>query len=110
MTFFEIEEPVNHAQGMLIALIILGVNFLVNSLIFGWRINETWALTYILISALGIFLIHKDYELIGALAIFVFAILNDYAVDFGLNGFDAGAEIMKFFSGFLVVRGIMRLF
>ncbi len=109
MTFFEIDEPVNHVQGMLIALVILGVDFLVNSLISGWRINETWALIYILVSFFGIFLIHKDFELIGACAILFMAIINDYVVDFGIDGFDAGAELMKFFSGFLVAKGILNL-
>jgi hypothetical protein len=109
MTFFEIDEPVNHVQGMLIALGILAVDFIVNSLIFGWRINETWALIYISIAFFGILLIHKDYVLIGALAILVMAIFNDYVVDFDLNGFDAGAELMKFFSGFLVAKGILNL-
>jgi hypothetical protein len=113
MTFFEIDEPVNHVQAMLIALIILVANFLVNILVYsptyGWRIHETWALIYILISFGGILLIHKKYELLGALPILIIALLNDYVVDFAINGFDAGAEIMKFFSGLIAVLAILNI-
>jgi len=107
MTFFSIEDPVNHVQGMLIALILLFVNFLVNLIVFGWRIEETWASLYIVISIIGIFLIHKDYIIIGALPIFIMAIFNDYIITFDINGFDVGAEIMKFFSGFLAISAIL---
>ncbi len=110
ITFFQIEEPVNHIQGMLLGLIIILAEFIVNITIYGWRVDfETWAIIYIAISFIGILLIQKKYSLIGALPILIIALLNDYVISFALSGFDAGSELMKFFSLFLTIYAILNL-
>lgn len=108
ITILENEEPISNVKAMLIGVILMAINFTVNFLIFGWRIDETWAFIYIIVAIVGIALIQTKKILIGAAPIFVCAVLNDYIFPFGLDGFDAGAELLKFLSLFFIIYHFTR--
>lgn len=107
----ENDEPIDQIFLLLIGLELLVANFIVDIFVYGWRLNETWVLIYVLLVIVGIILIQQNQFLIGALPILIIAILNDYIFpgifQISAAGFDAGAEILKFVSLFIVIRCFM---
>ena len=107
----ENDEPIDLNFLILIGLELIVANFIVDIVVYSWRLNETWSLIYILVVIAGMILIQYNQFLIGALPILVCAILNDYIfpgiLEISAVGFDAGAEILKFVSILLVIRCFM---
>jgi len=112
ITILENDEPVDPFYLILIGFILLLTNFFIDLFIYGWRINETWALIYLLVIAGGMMIIQKNRLLIGALPIFICAILNDYifarVLEIGLIGFDAGAILLRIISILQVIHHFIR--
>jgi len=111
IVLLENDEPIDLVFLIIIGLELVIANLIVDIFVYGWRLNETWSLIYILVVIGGMILIQHNQFLIGALPILAFAILNDYIFpgffQISAAGFDAGAEILKFVSILLVVRCFM---
>ncbi len=103
----QIEEPLNSVETLLLGAGILAANFGVNVLIYGWRINETWSVFFLIVVAFGILALYKKWEFVGAIIIFVMAIINDFIVPFDLSGFGVGASIVSLTGLFLLIYWVM---
>ncbi len=108
MTVLENEGPISNIGAMIIGVGLLMLNLLTNIVLFGLRINEIWGIIFVAMALLGTIIISLQRIKLGAIPIFVACVLNDYVFQFGLGGFNAGAELLKFFSLFLVVYDIIR--
>jgi len=102
----ETEEPINKIQVLIFGLILLIVHLIINIFIFSWRFEETWGLIFILTILAGILLIQRNLSLIGGLLIFIITIIIDYIIAYDLNGLDAGLELLKFASLFIVISSV----
>ncbi len=109
MTILELPNPLNYVQAFLIGFCFLIMHLITNILLFGWMVDETWGLIFVLTSLGGLFLIYKDKLLVGALIIFVMTILNDYILPYTLSGYDVGQEILTFLSLLLIIHSFLNL-
>lgn len=104
--FFETEGPEYYIKAMLIGVILLSINQIINLIIFGWKLEQLWGISLILISIISVFLIQKEKLLFGVLPILVMIIFNNYILPFGLGGFGVGSELLKFTSILLLIKWI----
>ena len=103
---FEVAQPINYSEMLIIGISLLGLNYLVNSIVYTGRINEIWGGIYLLLVVNGLILINKKYVLAGAGLLLFMSIMNNYVVSFELTGFETGAEIIFYIGLFLFIHPI----
>jgi len=103
---FEVAQPIQYAEMLLIGIFLLGINYFTNSLVYTGRFNEIWGGIYLLIVLFGLLLINKKHVFIGAIILLSIGIINNYVVSFELSGFETGAEIIMYIGLFLFINPI----
>ena len=104
MILLENEGPLDVVQVLGIGTCFLLVNLVLNVSFLELGIAEVWGIFFFLIAFLGTWMIYLERERLGAIPIFMACVLNDYAFPFSLGGFNAGVELLKIFSFFLILR------
>lgn len=103
---FEVAQPINYSEMSIIGISLLGLNYLVNSIVYTGRINEIWGGIYLLVVVIGLILINKKYVFAGACLLLFMGIINNYVVSFELTGFETGAEIIFYIGLFLFIHPV----
>lgn len=108
ITILENDLPMRNIAAMGLGIILVASNLFLDILVTGITENAIWGLVYLIVSVSGIFLIRQNQIKIGAIAIFIVAILNDYILFYEVKGFGVGTEILKFLSLLFFLYDIMR--
>lgn len=101
---FDTKQPLNSIQAILLGIFLLLIHTLINIIFLGFRINEIWAIIFILLVSVGAFLIHKNISFIPAIVILILVIVNNYFIAFGINGVGAGTLILLGASIMIMIR------
>lgn len=101
---FDTKQPLNKIQAILLGIFLLLIHTLINIIFLGFRINEIWAIIFIVLVSVGAFLIHKNISFIPAIVILILVIVNNYFIAFGINGVGAGTLILLVASIMIMIR------
>lgn len=108
LTLYENQKPITNLHALFLGVILLSASLLLNSFIFGWRIDEIWGIFYVGLVLGGILLVRFGKVLLGAFPILLSTVANDYFLSYHITGFEAGEELLKFLALFLIVYSFLR--